>query len=254
MKRGLCSVSFRSMAVEDIVALAGSAGLSAIEWGGDVHVPHGDLAEARRVAGLTAAAGLEVAAYGSYYRAGVSEAQGLAFSAVLETARVLGTDRIRIWAGTANAEDVNASGWTTIADDIRRVSELARQAGVSVVLEFHANTLTNSYASAHRLLQELPQTGLIWQPISRLSVENNLAGIRLLSPWIRHVHCFYAAPPTFEKSALEEGAAIWKSYLAQLRTLPAVRHVLMEFVKDHSAGQLRTDAGTLGRLLDESAA
>jgi len=241
------------MTVEDLVALAGAAGLSAIEWGGDIHIPHGDLAEARRVAGLTANAGLEVASYGSYYRAGVSEAQGLAFATVLESARTLGADRIRIWAGTANAEDVDPVGWTAIADDIRRVSDLAASVGVSVVLEFHAKTLTNSYLSAHRLLQELPETGLIWQPMSRLSPEENLAGMQLLAPWIRHVHCFYAAPPTYEKSPLEAGAALWESYLAQLETLPDVRHVLLEFVKDNTREQLQADAGTLRRLLGEVA-
>lgn len=48
-----------------------------------MHCPHGDTARALQLRELTRAHGLEVGAYGSYYRLGVSEAQGLSFSAVL---------------------------------------------------------------------------------------------------------------------------------------------------------------------------
>ena len=43
MKTGLCSVSFRKLTVEEIIAAVKDAGLDGIECGGDVHVPHGDV-------------------------------------------------------------------------------------------------------------------------------------------------------------------------------------------------------------------
>ena len=49
MKTGLVSVTFRELASREIVALVANAGLDGIEWGGDVHVPHGELSTARQV-------------------------------------------------------------------------------------------------------------------------------------------------------------------------------------------------------------
>src|SRR3954470_14190851 len=101
MRPGLCSVTLRRLGVEDVVRVAAEAGLEAIEWGGDVHVPPGDdaAADAARAAGE--AAGVAVASYGSYFRAGDDPLE--AFAAVRDTAERLGAPRIRIWAGSAGS-------------------------------------------------------------------------------------------------------------------------------------------------------
>ncbi|MET0262082.1 MAG: sugar phosphate isomerase/epimerase, partial [Rariglobus sp.] len=70
---GLVSVTFRKLSPNEVAGLVKKAGLKGIEWGGDIHVPHGDLARAREVRELTLEHGLKTAAYGSYYRAGQSE-------------------------------------------------------------------------------------------------------------------------------------------------------------------------------------
>jgi 3-dehydroshikimate dehydratase len=49
IKTGLVSVSFRKFSPEKIIEMVKNAGLCAIEWGGDVHVPHGDVELARKV-------------------------------------------------------------------------------------------------------------------------------------------------------------------------------------------------------------
>ena len=41
---GLVSVTFRKLSPEEIVQLVVSSGLKGIEWGGDIHLPHGILA------------------------------------------------------------------------------------------------------------------------------------------------------------------------------------------------------------------
>ncbi len=230
------------------MALTTQAELRCIEWGGDLHVPHGRIRLAHTVAKKMSDAGLTTAAYGSYYRAGESEPQGTSFSSVLETALALRTKKIRIWAGSRNAEDVTPRNWRIIVRDIRRVTDLAAQEDVRVVLEFHAQTLTNSYRSTHKLLEELPATGLIWQPISRLNPEENLQGLQQLSPWVEQVHCFYSAPPIYTKSPLSQGKSVWKKYLEQLAAVP-VAHILLEFVAGNDPAQLVRDAKVLKRLL-----
>src|SRR5512137_1553394 len=108
IKPGLLSITFRKHSPADIIALVRQAQLTSIEWGGDVHVPHGDLARAGEVARQTTDAGLQVSAYGSYYRLGQSETAGLPFEKVLETAVALGAPTIRVWAGTVGSQQADA--------------------------------------------------------------------------------------------------------------------------------------------------
>src|SRR5215207_8574190 len=94
---GLVSVTFRNLEPDRVVEVMRRAGLVTVEWGGDVHVPPGDLENARRVGKLTSNADLSVTAYGSYFRVGDDDRAR--FGEVLETALELGAPAIRIWAG-----------------------------------------------------------------------------------------------------------------------------------------------------------
>ena len=67
---GLVSISFRKRSLEEIAADCVQTNLRVIEWGGDIHVPHGDFRQAEIAAEITQKNGLTVAAYGSYFRAG----------------------------------------------------------------------------------------------------------------------------------------------------------------------------------------
>ncbi|MNI10046.1 hypothetical protein D3C73_631400 [compost metagenome] len=53
IRTGLVSVTFRRLSVEEIVMMVQKAGLQDIEWGGDIHVPHGNFQRAHEVAKLT---------------------------------------------------------------------------------------------------------------------------------------------------------------------------------------------------------
>ena len=66
---GLLSVTFRSLPFERIIDLTVQAGLDGIEWGGDVHVPPGELKLAERIGQAARGAGLVNFSYGSYWRA-----------------------------------------------------------------------------------------------------------------------------------------------------------------------------------------
>src|SRR5215211_4654031 len=116
---GLVSITFRQLAPREIVELAAAAGLRGIEWGGDIHVPAGDLQAARRVRQLTADAGLQVLAYGSYFRF----QPGTAFEPVLETALALGAPLIRVWAGNQASAEADAAVRATIVAESRRIAQ-----------------------------------------------------------------------------------------------------------------------------------
>jgi sugar phosphate isomerase/epimerase len=132
IQSGLVSITFRKLTPRQVVESAAAAGVAGIEWGGDVHVPHGDLAKAADARRLTADAGMVVAAYGSYYRAGQSEKDGLPFERVLETARELGAPLIRVWAGHKGSADVDPVYRAGVIEDCLRIAELAARAGIGV--------------------------------------------------------------------------------------------------------------------------
>ncbi len=249
---GLASVTFRKLTPRQIVDLAAAAGLDAIEWGGDVHVPHGDLAAARDARALTADAGLAVASYGSYYRAGKSEAEGLAFPAVLATAQALDAPVIRVWAGAQGSAAAAPEYRALIARDLRRIGAMARAAGLMAALEFHVNTLTDTAASAIQLLDEVgPGAGVrtYWQPPVGRAAADCCADLRLLAGHLAHLHVHYFDPAARRQRPLAEGAAAWRQYLALAAPAPgARRHALLEFVAGGAPEQFLADAQTLRGL------
>jgi sugar phosphate isomerase/epimerase len=252
LRTGLVSVTFRPLPPQRVVELARRAKLDAIEWGGDVHVPHGDVARAREVRTMTLDAGLAVAAYGSYYRAGVSEADGLPFERVLESAVQLAAPTVRVWAGNKGSADSSPDDRQRVADDLRRIAGLAVGASVTVSLEYHANTLTDTVESARALLDEVPHPNLLtlWQPPNNQPVEHCVASLRSVLGRLGNVHVFHWTGAQNERRPLAEGEDRWRQYLDVLTRGGTPRFVLMEFVQGDSPEQFLRDAVTLRQWTD----
>jgi len=253
---GLVSVSFRTLTPPQIIALAVKAGLEAIEWGGDVHVPPGSPDTARQVRQATLEAGLTVSSYGSYYRAGPAADPQASFEAVLETAVHLGAPIIRVWAGNRGSAEAEAPYRGTVAADLGRIARLASEAGVTVSLEFHDGTLTDTVESTLSLLEEIgPEVSTYWQPPHRATEAQRLAGLRLLGNLVTNLHVFHWSlqAGTMVRHPLSEGVPQWKRRLAWAGALPGDRFALLEFVRNDDPAQLLEDAQTMKRLLDTSA-
>lgn len=250
---GLVSITFRQLTPEAVIDLVKQAGQDVIEWGGDVHVPHGDLAQAREVRTRTQEAGLHVAAYGSYYRAGHHESETPSFTAVLETTLALGASAIRIWAGHKPLAEVDAPYRARVTDDIRRVADLAAEAGLLIVLEYHRNTLTETDASAQQLLRDVdhPHVRTLWQPHNGVDPAQNAGGLRDVLPWVHYLHVFHWWPTSKDRHPLTTGATVWRNYLAILRHLDRPCWTLLEFVPNDDPGAYLRDAATLQTWIDE---
>ncbi|MFI4910139.1 MAG: sugar phosphate isomerase/epimerase family protein [Sedimentisphaeraceae bacterium JB056] len=253
IRPGLVSISFRQLDTKQVIEMVKTAGLSGIEWGGDVHVPHGNLEVAREVADQTKEAGLDVAAYGSYFRVGVSEDEGLKFKDVLETALTLGTDKIRVWAGNKDSEDADADFRGKIISESKEIAKMAADKGVTMVYEFHGGTLTNTYESAVELLESIddPNFQSYWQPINGAGVKINSEGIDKLKPWIRGIHCFHWWPDHTVRLPLAQGWDDWKCYLEKLSKIDLDMYSLMEFVVDDDPENFKKDAEVLKTWLAE---
>lgn len=252
MRPGLVSITFRKETPQSIIALCVANRLEEIEWGGDIHVPHGDQTRAAEVASLTREAGLRVAAYGSYYRLGVSESDGLSFASVLESAVALGAPTIRVWAGNRDSDDADSTWRSLVADDALRCADLSGAEGISIAYEFHGGTLTNTVDSACALLDATvhPFVHILWQPTVGLSTEECLAGLRRILPRLLNVHAFHWWPDSATRHPLSDGADRWTVYLDEIRAAGLTPSVLLEFVRDGATSALAQDAATLRSLLN----
>lgn len=247
---GVVSVSFRKLTPREIVALSVRAQLAGIEWGGDLHVPHGDLEQAREVRQMTRDAGLEIAAYGSYYFTGESEANGLSFGQVLASACALGAPLIRVWAGKRASSLADSTYRKAVVDDACRIAATAATAGVTVAFEFHANTLTDTLESATALLAATSAAGMrsYWQPSSGWTPAAKLAALHAMMPHLTNLHVYHWQ--AHDRRPLAEGSAEWAEYLETVKThTDTPRWALLEFVRHDEPEQLVPDAATLRHWL-----
>lgn len=249
IRAGLCSVTFRALPPERIVGLAAAAGLDVIEWGGDVHVPPGDVCRAAEVARMTADAGLAVASYGSYFRAGSEES----LTAVLDSAAALGADRVRVWAGARGSAEASAEERHRIVTRLRQAADEAAARGIGLALEFHGGTLADTAPATLELLQEVdhPMLSTYWQPTVGAPVPVVLDEFRRLGPQVSAAHVFSWWPRT-ERHTLRSRSALWTRFFADVAAAPQPpRDALLEFVPDDApellAGEAAALLGFLGR-------
>ena len=251
LRSGLVSVTYRALSPRQIVDLCVKSQLQGIEWGGDVHVPSGDLKNAREVGQMTRDAELEVAAYGSYYRC-----DGAPFEPILETALALGAPLIRVWAGKIDASDAAKAHWQRVGDELARATEIARAANVQVATEFHGGTLTATGNDARRLMENA-NAQTLWQPLRRgcsfeAQIEENLAELRAVEPYLSNVHVYEWADDAdgkLQRLSLENSAQ-WPRYLEELKRIGGDRWLLLEFVPGDDPAILAREAAALRGFIE----
>ena len=248
LRPGLCSVTYRTLSVEQVAQLAADAGLRGVEWGGDVHAPPGDPEQLARVRHSTAQHGLSVASYGSYFRAGPHTLSD--FLPVLDAAVMLGAPRIRIWAGTAGAEEAGADGWRDVVAATRAAARAAAEHGMELGFEFHGNTLTDSVDATLRLLDavDAPNVTTYWQPPVDAPDEQAVAGLARLLDRVCALHVFSWWPGT-HRLRLAERADLWREAFAVAAGAGRPLDALLEFVPDNDPDLLAGETATLRSLL-----
>lgn len=249
---GLVSVSFRALSCEEIIALAKQNGLRAIEWGADVHVPVGDTARAREVYEKTAAAGLTVAAYGSYYKLGqipTRERQREEMEKILTNAKLLHTDTVRIWAGTKGSADYAEEEKQALVREADFLGETADAANIQLCLECHPHTLTDEQDAALSFLQAVNRENvkMYWQPNQYKSGEDNRRYLQSVLPWLTNLHVFNWRGE--EKRPLTLAKEEWETYLSLANRDGKTHYCLLEFMPDGKKESLPQEAETLQSLL-----
>jgi len=243
---GLVTVTFRKFDIPKICSAAKNAGLSLLEWGGDIHVPPMNEAAIRLAKGCSAEQKLIIDTYGSYYRCGGSDEE---IHDTVKTAAELGAKNLRVWAGTHGSADTDETERRSVTENLIRVCRCAAQYHLTVSPEFHGGTLTDHWQSAVRLAEETGAENLrlYWQPNQFRDDEYNLTALRAVLPYLSNVHVFTWAG--HEKFPLSNGERMWRQYIDIIAADGKDHGMLLEFVCNDTEEQLVQDAGTLLRWL-----
>ena len=236
---GLCSVTYRALPAAEVAALADTAGLRVVEWGADVHAPPGDPDALRALRHRTP----RPCSYGSYWRAGAHDLADLV--AVADAAVLLGAPRIRVWAGELGSADASAERRAAVVGALRDASGVAAARGLTLALEFHGGTLTDTVQSTLRLLDEVdhPALSTYWQPPVDLPDDAAVAGLRAVLDRVSAVHVF-SWWPGGRRLPLAGRAGLWRRAVEVLADRPPL-DLLLEFVPDDDPAALATEAATL---------
>ena len=247
---GAVSATFKKlpMTQEEIIGLLTKCGLRAVEWSENAHIQPDDPAAAAQLGEKTRDAGLQVAAYGSYYRLGAQPDAAETFRKSLRSAKALQAPLIRIWGGTLGSSEVSEEERARWTREAALVAGIAADAGIRVALEWHKNTLTDTNESAMRLLREAkaPNLYCLWQPTVALTPRERTAGIRMMGGRLLNFHVY--SWPDGRRGPLN--AAEWQYYFDAAAELGGTRCALLEFVRDDSVEQFRQDAETLIKLTE----
>lgn len=249
---GLCSVTFRTLEPTEVIDVAARAGVDVIEWGGDVHVPPAKASpdeaidRANRVRDETASAGIVPGSYGSYLRTDPPPPDQLV-EGVCATARAAGATNLRVWA---TGDDVEA-----VAATLGAIATTAFHHGLTVGLEYHPGTRTETAAGAAELLARVsagdgPGVDTYWQPDPKLSDDDNLQALTTVLPWLRHLHVF-RWDRDGGRLPLASGESMWRSALDLVREhdrsflVSPHRVAFLEFVPDDDPAVLAGEVATL---------
>ena len=243
---GIVSATFKTRSIEDVLSITKKAGLAAIEWSENHHIPKGDLAFAERVSSLTKESGLEIAGYGSYYRLG----QGMDIRPSIDTALALGTNNVRIWAGGKASDDLERGERDSLLSELREAVSIAERNRVVLNLEWHKNTLTDKNQSGLDVLSSLssPYLRTLWQPTQALSFEERARGLEMILPYLSYLHVYYWDGSG--RRPFEEGLDHWRKYFSILDEEKKY-YALLEFVLGDSEEQFEKDAATLLEMLQK---
>lgn len=252
MIAGLCSISLRHLSVNDVVKQAVLSGLQAIEWGGDIHVPHGNLETARDARQLCDDNNIRVVSYGSYWTAGSDNQESKSFVSVAKTAMALNAKFVRVWAGNVDGRRICHEQRHKIIESLSYATKTAADYGVAVSVEYHDNTLACTGLLTRHLMAETSLQGIRchWQPQLGESSDVCLDGIRSLLNYIGVVHVFHWYPTASDRRPISEGAEVWLKYLSEIKANIDDIPALIEILPNDDPRLLPREARSLNAIIE----
>ena len=243
-KLGLCSVSFKRVAPEEILKGMLDAGLKYIEWAGKVHAPYNDFEKIKNLLSLQRQYGIECSSYGTYFYLMHNELDEL--KQCINVAKMLGTSVLRIWTGKKGSKDYTDDEKEKLFEECRRAADIAEKENVTLCMEFHNNSFTDTAKSSIELMEAVnsPNFKMYWQPNSTDSEDVRINNAQLLSPYTVNIHVFHSVD-SVQKNLLD-GIELWKKYLNEF---PGGNTLLLEFMPDGKLESLSGEAKALKNIV-----
>lgn len=244
-KKGLISVSFRKNTAEDIVKAAAENGLKYIEWGSDVHARYDDFKAIENIAKLQEKYAVKCSSYGTYFRIGENDDSELL--CYISAAKMLGTNVLRVWCGNKKAAEYTESKKQDFLAECKKIADIAEKNNVLICAETHHHTYTETKEGALELMRKIesPSFKMYWQPNQYRSEDENIEYIKLLNPYITHIHVFnWKGEKRFKLiEALDE----WRTYLSCIEG----EHILfLEFMPNDRIDELKQETMALNTILE----
>ena len=244
---GVVSVSFRQHTPKEILEAVKAAGLSCVEWGSDVHAPCYDTERLREISELQKQYGIFCSSYGTYFRLGETPIGELQH--YVRAAELLGTNILRLWCGVKGGKEMSDAEKDSLFSACRKAASVAEANGVTLCMECHKNTFTESPDDAVHLMQEInsPHFRMYWQPFQWQSTNENLENAKKIAPFAEHIHVFNWRNK--EKLPLSCAVPDWRVYL---KHFPAPRALLLEFMPNGKIEELRAEGDALKLIVGEN--
>ena len=245
-KKGLVSVSFRSLEIDEIIKLTKEAGLDTIEWGSDVHAPCDGFQKLNRIEKLQDDNGVYCSSYGTYLRLGINEVEELHH--YIAAARILKTNILRIWCGRKNYEEMTEEERFHLIREAKKAAEIAERENVILCVECHNNSFTNCMEGALELMRQVNSQHfrMYWQPNQHRTVEDNCRYAELIASYTVNIYVFNWEG--VNRYPLEQGIDIWKKYLSYFNN---DKTLLLEFMPDNDPLSLKSEASSLMKLISQ---
>ena len=239
-KKGIASISFRNHTPEEILLASKKAGLDCVEWGSDFHAPYNDLESLKKLVTLQDELGIYCSSYGTYFKIGVSNIEEL--KEYISAAKILGTDTIRVFCGNKRCDRYPKKEKAFIISECKRVAEIAQKSNVTVCLERHNNSYTETIEGALELMETInsPNFLMYWQPNQFVPVEENIKYAKMIAQYVKNIHVFNWSYD--DRCSLSEGVDTWVEYLEYFEN---DKILLLEFMPDDSLDSLEKEVVSL---------
>ena len=244
---GLVSVSFRENSPREILEAMKKAKLTVIEWGSDIHAPCNDDERLREIVALQCEYGIRCSSYGTYFRLGVMPIDEL--TDYITAAKMLKTNILRVWCGNLGSKEYNENPELKekLFKDCKKAAQIAYQARVTLCLECHNNTYTDTKESALEIICAVDSENfkMYWQPNQFYPIDENMRAAEMLAPCTKHVHVFNWEGKN--KFPLCDAVKVWKKYL---KCFEGEHALLLEFMPDGKIESLNEEAQALFKIVE----
>ncbi len=247
IKPGLVSVSFREHSPAEIMAACCENKISFVEWGSDIHAPVGDLTRLNEIAAMQRDMDITCCSYGTYFRVGKDNTEEI--HKYIKAARILGTERLRIWCGTKGSSEYDESERKHCAAECTELARIAETESVTLCTEFHGGTLTDCAKSVMALSETVASENFktYWQPNQFTDFQWNIDAAKRVAAITENIHVFNWRGN--DRFPLDEAIDEWKAYLEIFK---GEHYALLEFMPDGKLASLPNEWRALNKILETS--